>query len=157
PYNRHVRFAGESGMFAEPVQLIAGRRMGSRDLYARQIAGDSLPTDVRTSEMAVWDAYKLVQISPDSYTIEKRTNPKSSWIRCAAGTKSLGTAFLGQADTGGVSVGMKNFWQQSPTEIEIQHASTDSAQVTMWLWSPDTPAMDMRHYDVKGHGLEASY
>src|SRR5262249_44801943 len=92
-----------------------------------------------------------------SYTIEKRTNPKSSWIRATAGTRAMGTMFLGQAGVGGVALGMKNFWQQSPTEIEIEKGSTDAAEMTLWLWSPDAPAMDLRHYDVKGHGLEASY
>jgi hypothetical protein len=109
-------------MFAEPLQIFAGRHMLDRQLYGKQIAGQPMPSDAHpSSDMAVWDAYKLVQISPDSYTIEKRTNPKSSWIRCTAGTRALGTAFLGQAGAdasgGGVAIGMKNFWQQSPTEI----------------------------------------
>src|SRR5439155_12132344 len=161
-HNRHVRFAGESGMFAEPVQLISGRRPQGQGLYEKQIAGkplpniEQLPRGELVKEMAVWDAYKLTQISPDSYTIEKRTNPKSSWIRCAGGTRSIGCAFIGDTG-GGLALGMKNFWQQSPTGFQIENASTDTARITLWLWSPDSPAMDMRHYDTKGHGLEASY
>ena len=160
-HNRHMRFACETGIFAEPLQLISGRRSAG-DLYRKQIAGeqlpniDTLPRAELVKDIAVWDGYKLVQISPDSYTIEKRTNPKSSWIRSAGGTRSLGTAFIGDT-TGGLAVGMKNFWQESPTELEIENASTETANLTLWLWSPESPAMDLRHYDTKGHGLEASY
>ena len=160
PHNRHVRFAGETGMFAEPLQVMAGRRPIAG--YDQQIEGKQLPDlkDIRggnlVADMAVWDGYKVVQISPDCYTIEKRTNRESSWIRCTGGARALGTAFIGDT-SGGISIGMKNFWQQSPTEIEIDKASTDSAEATLWLWSPDAPAMDMRHYDTKGHGLEAAY
>ncbi|HEY2843992.1 MAG TPA: hypothetical protein VGJ09_10085, partial [Bryobacteraceae bacterium] len=161
-HNRHMRFAGETGIFAESVQLISGRRFAGPGLYQKQIEGKPLPNVADlprgqlVQEMAVWDAYKLVQISPDSYTILKRTNDKSSWIRSTGGTRSIGAAFVGDVD-GGLSLAMKNFWQESPTELEITGASTDTAHLTLWLWSPDSPAMDMRHYDTKGHGLEASY
>ena len=68
--------------------------------------------------MAVWDDYKLVQISADSYQVQKRTNEKSAWINSFGGNRSLGTAFVGDTD-GGLSIGMENFWQLSPTELEI--------------------------------------
>ncbi len=31
------------------------------------------------------------------------------------------------------------------------------AALTVWLWSPDAPAMDLRHYDTKAHDLDSSY
>ena len=31
------------------------------------------------------------------------------------------------------------------------------ATLRIWLWSPDAPAMDMRHYDTRAHGLDAVY
>ncbi|HEU4390283.1 MAG TPA: Tat pathway signal sequence domain protein [Blastocatellia bacterium] len=161
-HNRHVRLAGETGMFAEPVRVISGRRSPGPDLYAKQIAGrplpnlESLPGKENIEMMAVWDGYKLVQTSADSFSIQKRTGSHSSWIAAAGGRRALGAAFVGDT-TGGLAVGMKNFWQLAPTQLEIEKASTDSAEMTAWLWSPDVPAMDLRHYDVKEHGLEASY
>jgi len=161
-HNRHVRLAGEAGVLAEPVRLIAGRRNPSPDLYARQVAGkpipnlEDLPGKENVAMMAVWDGYKLVQISADSFAIQKRTGAHSSWINVAAGKRSPGLAFAGDT-TGGLAVGMKNFWQLAPTELEISKASTDVADLTAWLWSPDARAMDLRHYDIKEHGLEASY
>ncbi|HSV16402.1 MAG TPA: hypothetical protein VLI90_19215, partial [Tepidisphaeraceae bacterium] len=161
-HNRHVRFAGETGMFAEPVQLIAGRRNRRPDLYRQQVAGqrvpnlDQLPDADLVKDMAVWDRYRLTQISADSYQIQKNTNDQSAWINASAANRSLGLAFVGDV-SGGLAVGLKNFWQLAPTELEIIGASTDAAQLTLWLWSPQSPRMDLRHYDTKAHGLEASY
>ncbi len=161
-HNRHVRLSGETGMLAEPLRLIAGRRNQSPDLYARQVAGkqipnlEDLPDRKNVAMMAVWDAYKLVQISADSFAIQKRTGTHSSWINVAAGKRSPGLAFAGDTQ-GGLAVGIKNFWQLAPTELEIERASTDTADLTAWIWSPDAQAMDMRHYDTREHGLEASY
>jgi YetA-like protein len=158
--NRHVRLAGDEGFFAEPVRELVGRRPVGGNLYAQQVAGqrvpnlDQLPATV--ADMAVWDSYKLTQLSPDGFTIQKRTNPKSAWINAAGGKRSMGLAFVGDV-SGGLSLDLKNFWQLSPTELEIEHASTDAVDLTMWLWSPESVAMDMRHYDTKAHGLEASY
>jgi hypothetical protein len=162
-HNRHVRLAGEStGLFAEPVRPIAGRPNPSSDLYTKQIAGkqlpnlEDLPGKANVEQLAVWDGFKLVQTSADSFAIHKRTGPQSSWVHAASGKRSLGLAFVGDT-TGGLAVGMKDFWQLCPTELEVQKASADAAELTVWLWSPDSPAMDLRHYDTKAHGLEASY
>jgi hypothetical protein len=161
-HNRHVRLAGETGMLAEPLRVIAGRRNPSPDLYARQVAGqpipnlEDLPGKDGIAMMAVWDGYKLTQASSDSFAIQKRTGVHSSWVNIAAGKRSQGLAFVGDT-AGGLAVGMKNFWQLAPTGLEIANASTGAAELTAWLWSPDAPAMDVRHYDIKAHGLEESY
>lgn len=161
-HNRHVRFAGDTGLFAEPAQVILGRRNPGMDLYNRQIAGqrianlDQLPGRQMVEQMAVWDSYKLTQIADNSYCIQKRTNPNSAWITATTGQRSAGLAFVGDV-SGGLALGMKHFWQLAPTALEITKLSTENAELTLWLWSPDAPAMDLRHYDVKGHGLDASY
>ena len=117
---------------------------------------EQLPDNELIQDMAVWDSYQLAQLSPDSFSIRKRTNDKSAWVDCAAGHRSPGMAFVGDTD-GGLAIGMKDFWQLHPTAMEITNASTDNAQLTCWMWSPESPAMDLRHYDTKGHGLDASY
>lgn len=162
-HNRHVRLAGEfAGMFAEPVRMIAGRRIPSPEMYEAQIAGtripalDDLPLKENVAMMAAWDSYKLAQTSASAFTILKRTGTHSAWIIAAAGKRSMGMAFAGDT-SGGMALGMKNFWQLAPTMLEITGAAADTAELTVWLWSPDAPAMDMRHYDIKEHGLEASY
>jgi hypothetical protein len=171
--NRHVRFAGEGdGLWSEPIQPLIGRSGGQRivtdasgrDVYPTQLAGQRVPNRAQmtrqgvtmVSNWAVWDDFKLVQLNPDGFTIHKRTNPQSTWLFSAAGKRASGMVFVGDV-TGGLSVSVKNFWQSYPAELHIQHASADAAQLSAWLWSPEAPAMDLRHYDTRAHGLEAAY
>jgi hypothetical protein len=52
---------------------------------------------------------------------------------------------------------IQNFWQSYPAELQVQIASSSDAQLTAWMWSPEAAPMDLRHYDTRAHGLEASY
>lgn len=167
-HNRHVRFSGEGmGLWAEPLQPLTGRRplmKDGRDVYPDQLAGKRIPNqdqfDQRSQELlkdwAVWDSYKLVQSSADGFVIQKRTNAKSCWLHAAAGQRATGLAFAGDV-SGGLAVGVKNFWQSHPASLEVADATTDLAKLKVWLWSPEAPAMDLRHYDTKAHGLDSSY
>ncbi len=150
--NRHVRFSGEDGgLWAEPIQPGAGN--------AQQAAGQPIGGGANyglNGAYAIWDDYKLVQPTPDGFTITKRTNPLSTWIYSIAGKRSNGFAFVGDT-SGGLGLSVKNFWQSFPASLEVQHASTAAAQLTAWLWTPDGPEMDMRHYDIKAHGLGPTY
>ncbi len=89
--NRHVRLAGDQGLFAEPVRLIAGRRDPNPGMYQRQIEGERIPNLNRlpavenVRQMAVWDSYKLTQLTPDGFTIQKRTNSKERLDQCGGG------------------------------------------------------------------------
>ncbi|MGH7995736.1 MAG: hypothetical protein ACREFX_05220 [Opitutaceae bacterium] len=170
--NRQIRFSGQGGgLWSEPVQPLVGRpgrfaadpATGS-DVYPRQIAGRRVPDRERYSargrdllaDWAVWDDFKLVQPNADGFTVLKRTNPESVWLPAGAGRRASGLVFAGDV-TGGLAVSLKDFWQTYPSELEVRHASTGTAQLTVWLWSPDAPAMDLRHYDTHGHGLNAVY
>ncbi len=167
-HNRHVRLGGEgSGLWAEPVQPATGRASlmhQGRDLYPDQVAGQRLPAREDLSaagrslldDWAVWDAYKLVQSSADGFRIQKRTNARSAWIDAGAGARASGLAFVGDV-SGGLAVAVKDFWQSFPAGLEVHGAASAEAELRVWLWSPDAPAMDMRHYDTRAHGLDASY
>jgi hypothetical protein len=170
--NRHVRFSGEgNGLWAEPVQPLKGRDgrfvpdpASGADVYPRQVDGHRVPNkadvnaagQTRLADWAVWDAFKLVQPNADGFTIVKRTNPQSTWLNAGAGGRASGLVFVGDV-SGGLAVSLKNFWQSYPASLEVQNASTKEAQLTTWIWSPDAPAMDMRHYDTRAHGLESAY
>lgn len=167
-HNRHVRFSGElPGLWAEPVQPLTGRRTlnyQGRDVYPDQLQGKAVPNqeafDARSQALlrdwAVWDSFKLVQSNPHGFTVHKRAAAEACWLEAGAGTRSSGYAFIGDT-SGGLGVSIRNFWQSYPAALEIQGASTPVATLHAWLWSPDAPAMDLRHYDTKAHGLEASY
>ena len=178
PQNRHVRFSGEgAGLWSEPVEPLVGRggRFVSdpkgaadggrpRDVFPDQIAGKRVPNaaDVNQrgqnllADWPVWDGFKLVQPNADGFTLMKRTNAQSTWLFAAAGRRASGLVFAGDV-TGGLGVSIRNFWQSYPASLEVEHASTSEAEILAWLWSPDAPAMDMRHYDTRAHGLDASY
>ncbi len=169
--NRHVRFSGEgNGLWAEPIQPLIGRQGRSiaggdrRDVYYDQVEGRRVPNREEVnprsqnllSMWAVWDDFRLLQPNANGFTIEKRTNPQSCWLPAGAGKRASGLVFAGDV-SGGLAVGMKDFWQSYPSALEVRHASKDAAELRVWLWSPDAPAMDMRHYDTVAHGLEEVY
>ena len=40
--------------------------------------------------------------------------------------------------------------------LEVQHARSQEASLIVWLWSPESEAMDLRHYDKVAHDLIAA-
>jgi hypothetical protein len=164
-HNRHIHFGSEaSGVWAEPIQPLTGRRVLPGNAFETQLAGKRVP-DVATydprsqalmRDWAVWDSYKLVQPTADGFFIQKRTNPQSCWLDAGWGHRAAGTVFIGDV-SGGLGVALKNMWQSHPTSLEVHNASATEADLRVWLWSPDAAPMDLRHYDTKTHGLEASY
>ncbi len=154
-YDRHIRLTGESeGLFAEAIQGITGLR---RDpgLAARKAQIDGIaapPLNEWESNVAshlkyvpAWGDYTLSQLCADGFQIRKRTRAGFGWIAAGAGKRSSGSGYVGGA-SGGVAFGMRDFWQKHPAQIDIRDAGTDLAQVTLWLWAPDAPAMDLRFY-----------
>ena len=149
PRNRTVRFGGpDGGLWSEPLQPAGGN--------AAQEAGQAIPSTMLLAQNAIWDDFKLMQPTPHGFTIVKRTNPASTWLFSAAGKRAPGLVYVGDI-SGGLGVSVKKFWQSYPSSLEVRRASSPTAQIVAWLWSPDAPEMDMRHYDIKAHGLDASY
>jgi hypothetical protein len=166
-HNRHVRFAGAgSGLWSESVRNLPGwaERFPLASRFPDQLAGRPVPrladmTQVERMQLATvpaWDSYKLFQSSADHFDVLKRTGATAGWLQANHGSRAAGTAYLG-GTSGGVVFGLKDFWQRHPAALEIHGATTDRATVTVWLWSPDAPAMDLRHYSDHAHGLEIQY
>ena len=173
-YNRHVAFATEEGeLWTEPVQPLHGRRvlMAPRGkeqpekLYqALQMEGKRIPEpdffdekgQFLIEKWASWDNFRLSQITDNSYTIRKMAEADRPWIGTQTGTRAAGYAFAGDV-SGGLGVQLKDFWQSYPSTLEITGARSEEATLTVWLWSPESEPMDLRHYDTVAHDLEASY
>jgi hypothetical protein len=167
-HNRHIRFTGEGdGVWAESTQPVNGRRVlnvHGQNALIDQGGGKRLPNkqdlpqrdQTLLNDWAIWDSFKLVQPNADGFTVHKRTNPQSCWLNCGAGRRASGMAFVGDV-SGGLGIALKNFWQSYPASLEIHAAASETAQLHVWLWSPDAPAMDLRHYDTRAHGLDSSY
>ncbi|MCI3923978.1 hypothetical protein MO973_27500 [Paenibacillus sp. TRM 82003] len=161
-YNRHLRFAGDTGWFAEsPKGLETFRTRGRyQELYRRQTAGEPIAFEAAEDadflrmleDSPVWNGYKLTQLTPDSYSIQKRTKDGCSWIRAAVGRRARGLMYAG-GEGGGLAIGKRHYWQKAPAALEVEALGGDEATATVWLWTPDAQAMDLRHYDTDTHVL----
>ena len=178
--NRHVAFAGDGdGLWDEAVEPYINQRSVSLPMPpgqrpgpdfrpvnypAIQFRGERVPDaeeyDARSQELvrewAKYDDYKLVQSTSDGFTIQKRTGSHSTWFGTAGGHRARGFILAGDI-TGGLGVSLKNFWQSFPAELDASGMRGDTGTLTVWMWSPSTEAMDLRHYDIEGHGLNSSY
>lgn len=168
-HNRHVRFsAGDGGLWSEPVKPIVTRHpfafKGDRTIQQKQMNGSRVPeitSDDAASKtifdhLPEWNDYKLTQLHSDAFTIQKRTNDKSAWLFSNSGKRSDGFILAGDV-SGGLAISLKNFWQSFPASLELNNARAAKANLTVWFWSPDADAMDMRHYDTIAHNLDATY
>jgi hypothetical protein len=155
-YNRHIRLAGTDGGFLnEAVKGITGlRRDPGEAVRTAQVQGKALPDEstwdtrvtTRLHWIPVWNDYSLSQLSPDGFTLKKRTKPGQSWVNIAGGTRSGGLAYLGGATRGGLAVAQRDFWKRYPTGLDIANAGSDEGQITLWLYSPDAAPLDLRGY-----------
>lgn len=154
-YNRHVRFSEENaGLWSESPMGITGlRRDPGAEVRAAQIAGITTPPlkawDERVSSrlhwIPVWNDYTLTQLNAKGFAIRKRTKAGHAWIDADQGERASGAAYVGGV-SGGLLFGMRDFWQLHPAQIDIRNAGTDLATATLWYWSPEAPAMDVRFY-----------
>ena len=162
-HDRHVRFVGAgNGLWAEAVRGLTGlRRDPGEPVRRAQIAGEptppveSFPDAVRTRLHLIpaWGDYTLAQLSADGFEIRKRTKPGHGWVKAAAGTRAGGAGYVGGI-SGGVAFGLRDFWQRHPTQLDVRGANTDQSQVTVWMYSPEAPSMDLRFYH-DGMGMDS--
>ena len=156
PHDRHVRFVGErAGVFGEAVRGVTGlRRDPGEAVREAQVDGratpplDSWPGNVRDrlQYIPAWGDYSLSQLTADGFQIRKRTKAGHGWISAAAGRRAAGVGYVGGAAGGGASFGVRDFWQKHPVGLDIRDARTERAEVTLWLYSPEAPPMDLRFY-----------
>jgi len=164
-YNRHIKIAGDCGVMHEAMQLMSlWRPRLSPELYHKQMSGEKIdfdsivdlrnnnPVDMKDIEnVTIWDSYKLQQITPDSYTIKKRTSPEEcAFINAGFGNRSKGLVFAGSTERG-IAVALKDFYQKAPSSIYAKGISQEECIVTAWIIPPDAEAVDMRHYDTVAH------
>lgn len=154
-HDRHIRFAGKGeGIFAEAVRGLTGlRRDPGSKVKEAQLVGKQTPdvsefpenVSSRLHYIPAFGDYTLSQTSSDAFSIRKRTSSGHAWLKSGFGDRSRGVAYVG-GPSGGVVFGIRNFWQSYPAQLDIRNAHTEVAEVTMWLWAPDAPAMDLRFY-----------
>lgn len=171
-HDRHVRFAGERrGVFGEAVRGLTGlRRNPGAAAREAQVAGRAAPSIApRVKQdlelIPAFGDWTLWQQSADAFVIRKRTQDGFSWLDSNRGRRAAGLGYIG-GPAGGVAFGIRNFWQSHPGQLDIRGATGDAADVTMWLWAPASPPMDLRFYhdglgqetfERQREGLEITY
>jgi hypothetical protein len=177
-YNRHIRIGGSSGgVLKEEVKGLTGLRHGPTiQNRIDQASGRSVNLDdeewTRTdltkgvSYIPSWESYSLSQLSSDGFIIKKRTKSGCSWVKVIGGGRADGTAYVGSAHYGGLAVGMSDFWERYPTQLDLSELTSDQGKVTVWLYSPlaepleTTPYHDglgMDTYEKQLDGLTITY
>ncbi|MFG3204440.1 Tat pathway signal sequence domain protein [Streptomyces sp. NPDC048192] len=154
-YDRHIRLGGEgTGLLREAVQGITGlRRDPGAAVQSAQYEGRKLPdpatwdqrVTTRLQYIPHWGDYTLSQLSADGFTVRKRTRKGYGWIAAGGGRRASGFGYVGGA-SGGLSFGLRDFWEKFPAQLDIRDAHTDAATATLWLWSPEAQPMDLRFY-----------
>ncbi|RAL04661.1 polysaccharide lyase family 26 protein [Aspergillus ibericus CBS 121593] len=156
-YNRHIRFMGQNeGALKEAVQGLTGLWHGPTDQdRIDQVSGNTVTLADNTwlSYVPSWNDYSLAQLSSDGFTIKKRTTEGCSWVKVAGGTRSSGSVYVGTAASGGLAVGMSDFWERYPTQIDLGNLTTEQADITTWVYSPLAEPLDTRPYH-DGLGLD---
>jgi hypothetical protein len=165
-YNRHVAFTTGQGVWAESVQPLSGRRILGNDfrLEYDQVAGKRIAEpetfDANSQSLlrhwASWGSFRLSQPNDQGFSITKRAHANNPWIGTQTGHRAQGFVFAGDV-SGGLGIGVKDFWQSYPSSLQVDSATHEKALMTVYLWSPDATPMDLRHYDNVAHDLNASY
>lgn len=155
-HNRHIRFVNSEadGVFAEAVRGLTGlRRDPGIAFTTAQVEGKATPAiSVLPGRIAeqlkyipAFGDYTLFQGSSESFSIRKRTTAGHGWLNAAQGKRALGTVYIG-TPKGGMVAGIRNFWQSYPAQLDIRNAASATAQLNLWLWAPESSAMDLRFY-----------
>ncbi|MET4622111.1 hypothetical protein ABIE18_003580 [Arthrobacter sp. 2762] len=174
-HDRHVRIAGaDAGFLVEAVRGLTGlRRDPGQAVRQAQIAGEPTPplnewsplVSERLHLIPSWNDYTLTQLSADGFELRKRTAPGHGWVGISGGTRSAGFCSLTDL-RGGFGIGVRDFWQSHPGQLDIRGAATSEATMTAWLYSPEAQPMDLRFYhdglgqdtfEEQLEGLEITY
>ncbi len=159
-YNRHVKFMDDRDMLHESViHLVSWQPRVPEEIYRRQMSGEALKltgdelslVEGIVPNMPHWSEYDLCQDYAEHFKVmKKQLGDGLCFLDVYHGTKTQGGAAFG-SEQGSVIVAMKDFWEKYPSGFTFKNLDTDTAQGTIWLWSPKAEAMDFRHYATRGY------
>jgi len=159
-YNRHIKFAGDSGAFHEAlVGLTSWRPRIPAEVYQKQMSGELISETGDTLEkinkvmeaVPVWSGYDICQDSAEHFVIRKKLNYDNVCaIDALHGRRAAGGLAFG-SEIGSVSVAMRDFWEKYPSGYTVSGLDADEAACSVWFWHPAAPVMDFRHYANRGY------
>lgn len=145
-YERYVKFFDNKEMSVQP--LVARRNINLK-------ANDAI-TQQMIRNIAKWDGFRLSQLSANGYSVRKRATSGSPWTGTYEGTRHNGQVTVGDS-TSSISFRLKDFWESHPSTLQVDNARSDTAIVTISLYSPEAEPYSFEHYDTIAHTLEAAY
>ena len=149
PENRHVRLAGEGGgVWIEPARY--PYMNAPVEVRRAQLRAERVEPPADAGMLPAWDAFQLWQDSADHFVVRKRQTGPVCWVDCAHGRRAPGLAAVSDPG-GGVALGATDFWQSLPAALAVDALTGTETTLTAWLWAPDSPAMDLRHYGTRDH------
>lgn len=144
-YERYVNLDNHK-MSVQP--LVARREINMKKMDDR--------TRLMLDNIAKWDGFRLSQLSPNGYSIRKRATSRTPWIGTMEGTRSKGWVAVGDS-TSQTAFWLKDFWESYPSTLQVDNARSDTATVSVYLYSPEAEPYSFEHYDTIAHSLEAAY
>ncbi|GAA0307352.1 hypothetical protein GGQ92_002022 [Gracilibacillus halotolerans] len=151
PWNRYVQIGTETGVYSEAAQLLLTRSFQhANGLYAKQIENIEVDLDEfeqlkeHVTANAIWNDYKIVHDSANHYKMLKRTSANHAWIEIAHGERASGAMCVGSKN-GAIAISHPKMREKHPAGLEVNQLAGEPV-LTIWLWSPDSEAMDLRHY-----------
>lgn len=144
-YERYVNLDSHK-MSVQP--LVARREINMQKMDER--------TRLMLDNIAKWDGFRLSQLSPNGYSIRKRATSHTPWIGTIEGTRSKGWMAVGD-NTSQTAFWLKDFWESYPSTLQVDNARSDTATVSIYLYSPEAEPYSFEHYDTIAHSLEAAY
>ncbi|MBR4502078.1 MAG: hypothetical protein IKP22_09340 [Clostridia bacterium] len=160
-WDRQIAIPADGVVFRENCQQMESRipRTGTafREMQRRgervAFPGDAERTkllEAVSADLPVWRTFRLTQFSDADCLVEKRT-----WEDCAmitARKSRRGDGVLGvMTPGGGVFLGLRDFWQRSPSALEASGLEGEEAVCTIWFKAMAAPSLDMRHYDRRSY------
>ena len=157
PYDRHILFDTEKGIFHEAAVLLSpSHPKFPKEVFATQLAGKTgaYPSgsdeDNSADRMPLWSDYGICQDSAEHFAIYKRTKKECCFLNCCHGSRSDGVMMAG-GENGGLMLGIRDFWKKYPSGLEVQGLDKEVTDCTVWFYSPKAPSFDFRHYDTQSY------
>jgi hypothetical protein len=165
-YNRHVAFAGDTGLFTEAASVLLSMRGQGDVFYREQMALRLQKLEARDEQSewfisklpnaAVWKNFRLNQIGADCFQISKGTEPECSRVWAVSGKRAKGLVYVA-SEAGAAAFSVRDFWQKFPQSLEADALDADYGKVRLWIWSDEAPPYNFKAYDTRGHGLDFAY
>ena len=160
PYNRHIKFTPDHGVFHESsMTMISWRPRVPAGLHAAQMRGELLRPEGKELEavgqimkdIPFWDEYDLCQDSDSHFLIRKKlAGDHLCYIDSQNGNRAKGAAFVG-SEAGGVMAAIRDFWEKYPSGYTVSGLTSDTVRMSVHLWSPSARPYDFRHYADRGY------